>query len=78
MVRDRAFGDENHRVTATVEAIWNERRLELAMEGDRFFDLVRTGQVNSVLSGYDNATNGVFAIPQREIDISGLTQNAGY
>lgn len=78
MVRDRAFGDANHRVTATVEAVWNERRLELAMEGDRFFDLVRTGQAAAVLSGYSTATNGVFAIPQREIDISGLTQNEGY
>ena len=79
MVRDRAFGDEDHRVSATVQAVWNERRLELGMEGDRFFDLVRTGQAATVLgSGYSTATNGVFAIPQREIDISGLTQNDGY
>ncbi|MEP5936404.1 MAG: RagB/SusD family nutrient uptake outer membrane protein, partial [Winogradskyella arenosi] len=80
MVRDRAFGDQDHRVTATVQAIWEERRLELGMEGDRFFDLVRTGQANSVLSsrGYNPATNGLFPIPQREIDISNLTQNDGY
>src|SRR5690606_34291617 len=79
-VRDRAFGDENHRVTATVQSIWNERRLELGMEGDRFFDLVRTGQAADVLGsrGYNPATLGLFPIPQREIDISGLTQNAGY
>ncbi|MFD0835593.1 RagB/SusD family nutrient uptake outer membrane protein [Mariniflexile aquimaris] len=78
-VRDRAFGDTNHRVTATVQAVWDERRLELAMEGDRFFDLVRTGQAATVLgSGYSTATKGLFAIPQREIDISGITQNAGY
>lgn len=78
-VRDRAFGDQNHRVTATVEAVWNERRLELGMEGDRFFDLVRTGQAATVLgSGYSTATKGLFPIPQREIDISGLTQNDGY
>jgi len=79
-VRDRAFGGEDHRVTATVAAVWNERRLELAMEGDRFFDLVRTGQANSVLgaSGYNTATLGLFPIPQREIEISGLSQNAGY
>ncbi|WOD42788.1 RagB/SusD family nutrient uptake outer membrane protein [Hwangdonia lutea] len=79
MVRDRAFGDTNHRVTATVQAIWDERRLELAMEGDRFFDLVRTGQAATVLgSGYSTATKGLFPIPQREIDLSGLTQNDGY
>jgi len=80
MVRDRAFGDQDHRVTATVQSVWDERRLELGMEGDRFFDLVRTGQANSVLSslGYNSATNGLFPIPQREIDISRLSQNEGY
>ncbi|SDX94225.1 Starch-binding associating with outer membrane [Lutibacter oricola] len=79
MVRDRAFGDEDHRVTATVQAVWDERRLELAMEGDRFFDLVRTGQASSILgSGYNAATNGLFPIPQSEIEVSGLSQNAGY
>src|SRR5690606_33661967 len=63
-VRDRAFGDENHRVTATVQSIWNERRLELGMEGDRFFDLVRTGQAADVLGsrGYNPATLGLFPI----------------
>ena len=79
-VRDRAFGDQDHRVTATVQAIWDERRLELGMEGDRFFDLVRTGQATSVLGsrGYNSATKGLFPIPQREIEISGLSQNDGY
>jgi hypothetical protein len=79
LVRDRAFGDEDHRVTATTQAVWDERRLELAMEGDRFFDLVRTGQAATVLgSNYNTATNGLFPIPQSEVDDSGLTQNDGY
>lgn len=81
-VRDRAFGDQNHRITATgtalTQAIWNERRLELAMEGDRFFDLVRTGQAADVITGFAAGKNEVFPIPQQEIEISGLTQNPGY
>ncbi|MBJ7881112.1 RagB/SusD family nutrient uptake outer membrane protein [Gelidibacter salicanalis] len=79
-VRDRAFRNQNNRVTATVQTVWDERRLELGMEGDRFFDLVRTGQATNVLGGlgYNSATLGLFPIPQREIDISRLSQNEGY
>lgn len=81
-VRQRAFGDNNHNIAATgntlKEAIWAERRLELGMEGDRFFDLVRTGQASSKLKGFVAGKNEVFPIPQTEIDVSGLTQNAGY
>ncbi|MEI6865707.1 RagB/SusD family nutrient uptake outer membrane protein [Flavicella sp.] len=78
MVRDRAFGDDSHRVTATVDAVWNERRLELAMEGDRFFDLVRTGQASSKIDNFVIGKHELFPIPQDEINISGLTQNPGY
>lgn len=81
-VRQRAFGDQDHNITATgaalKQAIWDERRLELAMEGDRFFDLVRTGQAAARISGFVAGKNEVFPIPQQEIDISGLTQNPGY
>ncbi len=77
-VRDRAFGDTAHRISATKQAIWNERRLELAMEGDRLFDLIRTGQAASKLSGFVTGKNEVFPIPQREIDISKLTQNPSW
>lgn len=81
-LRRRAFQDENHNSTATgstlKEAIWAERRLELAMEGDRFFDLVRTGQAAQKIQGFQAGKNEVFPIPQQEVDISGLTQNPGY
>ncbi len=81
-VRHRAFGDDLHKITATgaalKQAIWDERRLELAMEGDRFFDLVRTGQAASKISGFQTGKHEVFPVPQHEIDISGLTQNPGY
>jgi len=77
-VRDRAFGDAAHRVTATKEAIWAERNFELSMEGHRFFDLVRTGQASGKINGFITGKHEVFPIPQQEIDISGLTQNPGY
>jgi len=81
-VRQRAFGDLLHNVTSTgatlKQAIWDERRLELGMEGDRFFDLVRTGQAASKITGFTVGKHEVFAIPQVEVEISGLTQNPGY
>ena len=81
-VRQRAFGDNLHNSsavgTALKTAIWNERRLELAMEGDRFFDLVRTNQAPSILTGFVASKHEVFPIPQLEVEVSGLTQNNGY
>ncbi|HMO61369.1 MAG TPA: RagB/SusD family nutrient uptake outer membrane protein [Ferruginibacter sp.] len=81
-VRRRAFADNNHDITVTGvalrQAIWDERRLELAMEGDRFFDLVRTGQAAAKITGFVTGKNEVFPIPQQEVDISGLPQNPGY
>ena len=68
--------------SVTIDDVWKERRLELAMEQDRFFDLVRTGRALSVLGprGFEAGKNEVFPIPQAEIDLSGkkLTQNPGY
>ena len=81
-VRSRAFGNSSKASSSTgttlTNEIWNERRLELAMEGHWFFDLVRTGQAASKISGFVTGKHEVFPIPQTEIDISGITQNAGY
>jgi hypothetical protein len=62
-------------------AIKNERRWEFAMEGYRFYDLVRWGDANAVLGplGY-TSRNQYYPIPQPAIDISGgvLKQNPNY
>lgn len=63
-------------------AIWHERRVELALEGDRFVDLVRTGQAATVLApyGFKAGKNEVFPIPLDAMNQSNgtYTQNPGY
>jgi len=60
------------------DAIKNERRWELAMEGKRFYDLVRWGDAQSALGplGYTNRAR-YYPIPQKAIDLTGgvLKQN---
>lgn len=65
---------------ALLDAIYRERRLELATEGHRFFDLVRTGQAPEVLDGFVAGKNELLPIPQIEIDLAqgALIQNPGY
>ena len=63
----------NESGTSLTQAIWDERRLEFAGEGHRFFDLVRTGQAGNEISGFVVGKHEVFPIPQTEIDISGLS-----
>lgn len=66
------------------QAIWKERRVEMAMEHDRFFDLVRQGRAGTVLRAHGKAfvdgKHEVFPIPQTQIDASNnqLTQNPNY
>ena len=43
---------------AAREAVRTERRLELAMEGQRFFDLRRWGQIGPVITAYINGVGG--------------------
>ncbi len=81
MVRSRANLPAS---TGTQENIWKERRAELAMEHDRFFDLVRQGRAGTVLRAHGkpfvDGRNEVFPIPKAQVDLSGgrLTQNNGY
>ena len=62
-------------------AIEQERRIELAFEGHRWFDLIRTDRALAVLgaSGMQPHHN-VFPIPQTQIDINPgkITQNPNY
>lgn len=63
------------------DAIRKERRIELAMENERFYDLVRWEKALEVLGplGY-KARNKFYPIPQSAIDKSGgkLVQNPDY
>ena len=64
----------------TIEDLYNERRLELACEGHRFFDLVRSGQAESSIEGFQPGKHELFPIPTLEIDLAGgnWSQNNGY
>ncbi len=66
-------------------AIRQERRVELAMEHERFFDIVRWGISQQVMqdAGKTNfiaSRDNLLPIPQQQIDLSKgiLTQNPGY
>ncbi len=62
------------------QAIYDERRLELAFEGQRWFDLVRTGTVDAEMGESINKNYYVFPIPNSEVLASDeeITQNPGY
>lgn len=79
-VRERAGLDEvTSSGSALIQEIYKERRLELAGEGHRFFDQVRTGQT-STIEGFTAGKNELFPIPRIEIELAGnrWTQNPGY
>lgn len=90
LVRARARGTSKTilpKVTTTDKAalraaIWNERHVELAMEFDRYFDVIRQGRGTEVFGpkGWKANKNEVWPVPQTEIDLSAgvLTQNPGY
>ncbi len=62
---------------ALLEAIWEERRAELAMEQHRYFDLIRQGRAEEELENFE-PRHVVYPIPQSELDLTEMTQNDGY
>lgn len=75
------------------KAIRHERRVELAMEGHRWFDLCRWGVAKETMDAYiaretdeakaefgtfQKGKHELFPIPSKEIDITGIEQNPGY
>lgn len=88
-LEEKTFGNANPALSVSTQdefrlAIEQERRVELAFEGHRWFDLVRTGRAVEVLN--PKVPNGVqtyhllLPIPQSQIDInpSQISQNPGY
>ncbi|MBF8149799.1 RagB/SusD family nutrient uptake outer membrane protein [Winogradskyella sp. F6397] len=62
------------------QAILDERRLELAFEGQRWFDLVRTGTVDAEMGLTINSDYYLFPVPVSEVLATRgvITQNSGY
>ncbi len=88
-IRDRAFPDTAPNIISSItkEELLLERRVELAFENQRWFDLLRFNVADAVLSAHATEMGYVFSaralllpIPAREINISDglLTQNPGY
>jgi hypothetical protein len=67
-------------VAVSLDNIYHERRLELATEGHRWFDLVRTGRAASVLAfkGFVAGKNELLPIPLKELNNTLLQQNPNY
>ena len=70
--------------SVTLDQIYKERRLEMAMEHDRWFDIVRTGKASASMSAvgkvFIQGKHELFPIPEEQITLSKgiLTQNPNY
>lgn len=69
----------------TIDDIWQERHVELAMEHDRFWDIVRQGRAAQIMHAagklnFKAGVNELLPIPSSQIQLSGnkLIQNPGY
>ncbi|MDH5588843.1 MAG: RagB/SusD family nutrient uptake outer membrane protein [Gemmatimonadota bacterium] len=62
-----------------LDAVFLERRMELAFEGEYWFDLVRTGRAATAIGANFDAHEALWPIPVSELDVApNLTQNPGY
>ena len=97
LIRNRAklpnlTADKTATKEAMIEAVLHERRLELALEGERWYDLCRNNKVEEYLNGLNNRDSGrliqrkqydansyLLPIPQSALDENtNLQQNPGY
>ncbi len=92
MVRARARGTNNFILPDVTtsdqselrEKIYHERRVELAMEQHRWFDLARWGRIADKMAplrpNFVAPKNFLLPIPQSDIDLTSgiLSQNTGY
>ncbi|MBT1702176.1 RagB/SusD family nutrient uptake outer membrane protein [Chryseosolibacter indicus] len=91
-VRDRAFAGSAPSVAVTKASIMEERRLEFALEGIRYWDLLRQGMdvakaaidrddaVEELRVTFRPETKGLFKIPETQINLSNkkMNQNPGW
>ncbi|SFF67908.1 SusD family protein [Salegentibacter agarivorans] len=91
-VRTRARGENSNSIVPNLDstlsgedlldAIYKERRLELAGEGLRYHDLVRTDRAETILAplGFKEGINEIMPIPFEQVSLSDgvLEQNNGY
>ena len=90
-VRDRAFGDMNHRLSNLApadfeKAVFDEFGWENAFEFKRWFQLVRTEKVDEMLAKNPDANarvnvgkqNYLFPLPARQVELRGWQNNPGY
>jgi len=87
------YGSYSDTPADLLKAIRHERRVELAMEGHRWFDLCRWGVASEVMTAYMAGESAeakaqmssfikgkheLMPIPQKEVELGGLEQNPNY